>query len=147
MLPAVLGQLPVAREPVADYGDAALYVPLHEGADVLAGTSLQRLQRLQRHPVGMPSSSISTAPITWRMPTFGIPWLAMGSCFERSGTSVSSTSTNPMSRQRSGLTMARRSLCSSSHAILWEPMPSCAWACSAEIPFEWLVSRWMAPSA
>ncbi len=23
-------------------------------------------------------------------------------------------------------------------------MPSCAWACSAEMPFEWLVRRWMA---
>ena len=34
--------------------------------------------------------------------------------------------------------MARRSFCSISQAVLYEPRPSYAWSCKAEMPFEWL---------
>jgi hypothetical protein len=42
--------------------------------------------------------------------------------------------------ERSGSTMARRSFCSMSQAVLWEPRPNCAWSCSAEMPLEWLAT-------
>ncbi len=43
--------------------------------------------------------------------------------------------------QPSGSTMARRSLRARSQAVLYEPMPSCACNCSAEMPFECAVIR------
>ena len=52
--------------------------------------------------------------------------------------SVSSISTKPFSGERSGAPMARRSLAPSSHAVLYEPSPSCFCSCRAEMPLEWV---------
>ena len=48
--------------------------------------------------------------------------------------SVSSISTKPFSGERSGAPMARRSWAPSSHAVLYEPSPSCFCSCRAEMP-------------
>ena len=42
---------------------------------------------------------------------------------------------------RTGSTMAVRSLCASSQALRYEPIPSCFWSCSAEIPLEWVADQ------
>ena len=39
-----------------------------------------------------------------------------------------------------GSTVARRSFCSISQAVFYEPRPSCAWSCKAEAPFQWLAT-------
>ena len=40
--------------------------------------------------------------------------------------------------------MALRSLCNSSQAVLYDPMPSLPWSCRAEMPFECVATRWAA---
>ena len=50
-------------------------------------------------------------------------------------TIVSSTSTIPDSRSRSGRTIARRSLCSHAHAVSYEPNPRTRCRPNADIPF------------
>lgn len=53
----------------------------------------------------------------------------------RPPTLVSSTSTTPSSRSRSGRTIARRSVCIHVHAVRYEPMPSTRCNPSAGTPF------------
>jgi hypothetical protein len=55
-------------------------------------------------------------------------------------TLVSSTSTTPPSRSRSGRTMARRNLCIHVHAVRYEPIPSTRYRPSAETPVVWEVT-------
>jgi len=50
-------------------------------------------------------------------------------------TKVSSTSTMPVSRSRSGRTIARRSLCSHAHAVSYEANPRTRCRPRADIPF------------
>jgi len=64
----VLGQFPVARQPVADDLGTALDIPLDEVAN--GGPRLVR-QGLQPQPPWVLSSSISTAPMISSLPTFG----------------------------------------------------------------------------
>ena len=86
-------------------------------------------------------SWISTAPAIIILPSCERPGLGLiGSFLVRKGMLVSSTSTKPASVTRSGSTMARRSLCSSSQAVLYEPSPSCSQSCRAEIPFLWVAT-------
>ena len=58
----------------------------------------------------------------------------------RCGISVLVDLHQPFSGGRSGATMARRSLAQSSHAVLYEPSPSCFCTCRAEMPLEWVAS-------
>src|SRR3954447_13965827 len=53
----------------------------------------------------------------------------------RPPTKLWSSSTTPPSRSRSGRTMARRNLCSHTHAVSYEPNPNASFRPCAETPF------------
>src|SRR6266511_2200122 len=87
-----------------------------------------------------PPSRTSTAPATSILPSALRPCPPSGgSALLRCGIAVSSISTRPASGERSGATMARRSLPHKSQADLYEPRPSCFCSCSAAMPSEWVV--------
>src|SRR6266511_3799600 len=89
-----------------------------------------------------PPSRTSTAPATSILPSALRPCPPSGgSALLRCGIAVSSISTRPASGERSGATMARRSLPHKSQADLYEPRPSCFCSCSAAMPLEWVVIR------
>src|SRR5665809_126136 len=66
---------------------------------------------------------------------------AGGSSLVRSGRLLSSTSTRPARGWRPGASIARRSLAASIQAVRYEPKPSCACSCSAEMPLECVAIR------
>src|SRR5512144_2683389 len=132
------GSAGVSRPAIGFRGGAGGDIGVDESVQAGGGEVRDRRQPHPARPMAVhldaPPTSILPWPLRPRPPSGGSSLL-------RCGISVSSISTRPFSGGRSGATMARRSLAQSSHAVLYEPSPSCFCTCRAEMPLEWVAIR------